>query len=124
MLLLGVAVVAWLVAHANMAELLGVISRIGWGFVAILLARAATIVVDCAAWQVLLPRRERPRFASMLPLRWIGESINTTLPAGAGGGGGGPGRVLRQRVAAPARGAPPGAGGFFFVPFAPSPFSS
>ncbi len=104
MLLLGVAVVAWLVAHANMAELLGVISRIGWGFVAILLARAATIVVDCAAWQVLLPRRERPRFASMLPLRWIGESINTTLPAGQVGGDVVRARLLQQRIAEPARG--------------------
>src|SRR5260221_9035238 len=103
MLLLGVAVVAWLVAHANMAELLGVISRIGWGFVAILLARAATIVVDCAAWQVLLPRRERPRFASMLPLRWIGESINTTLPAGPVRRGGGRARGLLPRSARPRR---------------------
>jgi putative membrane protein len=102
---LGVALVAWLVAHADMAELLGVIARIGWGFVLILLARAATVVVDCAAWQVLLPRRERPRFVMMLPLRWIGESINTTLPAGQVGGDVIRARLLQQRLVEPARGA-------------------
>jgi putative membrane protein len=102
---LGLAVVAWLVAHADMAAILAVLARIGWSFVAILLARAATIVVDCAAWQALLPRRERPRFAAMLPLRWIGESINTTLPAGQVGGDVIRARLLQRRVAEPARGA-------------------
>jgi putative membrane protein len=53
---------------------------------------------------VLLPRRERPRFTAMLPLRWIGESINTTLPAGQVGGDVVRARLLQQRVAEPARG--------------------
>lgn len=103
-LLLGLAVVAWLLAHADLAAILAVIGHIGWGFLAIVLARAATIVVDCAAWQVLLPPRERPRFLTMLPLRWIGESINTTLPAGQVGGDVIRAHLLQRRVAEPARG--------------------
>ena len=102
---LGLAIVAWLIAHSDPAQLLAVLARIGWGFVLILIARAATIVVDCAAWQVLLPRWERLRFIAMLPLRWIGESINTTLPAGQVGGDVIRARLLQQRLAEPARGA-------------------
>lgn len=104
-LLLGLAVVAWLLAQADVAGIFAVIARIGWGFVLILLARAVTVAVDCAAWRVLLPRGERLRFSAMLPLRWIGESINTTLPAGQVGGDVIRARLLQQRIAAPARGA-------------------
>src|SRR5437764_15029280 len=100
---LGLAVVAWLLAHADVAAILGIIARIGWGFVAILVARAATVAVDCAAWQALLPPGERLRFLVMLPLRWIGESINTTLPAGQVGGDVIRARLLQQRIAEPAR---------------------
>jgi putative membrane protein len=109
-LALGVAIVAWLVAHADMAALFGVFPRIGWGFAAIIAARGATVIVDCAAWYCLLPRAERPSFAALLPLRWIGESINTTLPAAQIGGDVVRARLLQQRVAAagldlPGRGA-------------------
>lgn len=104
-LLLGVAIVVWLVAHADVAALLGVFPRIGWGFVAILAARAITVVIDCAAWHCLLPRGERPPFTAMLPLRWIAESINTTLPAAQIGGDVVRARLLQRRVAQPARGA-------------------
>ena len=45
-LLVGVAIVAWLVAHADIGALLGVFRRIGWGFVAIVGVRAVSIVVD------------------------------------------------------------------------------
>lgn len=104
-LLLGVAVVLWLVAQADVATLLGVFPQIGWGFAAIVAARAATILIDTAAWRSLLPGTERPRFSSVLPLRWIGESINTTLPAGQIGGDVVRARLLQQRMAAPAHGA-------------------
>ena len=102
---LGVAVVAWLLARADLAAVFAVIAHVGWGFIAILLARAATVVVDCAAWQALIPPGERLRFVTMLPLRWIGESINTTLPAGQVGGDVIRARLLQQRVPEPGRGA-------------------
>ena len=109
-LLLGLAILAGLVAQADPVALLGVFPRIGWGFLAILMARAATVVIDAAAWSCLLPRRERPGFAAMLPLRWIGESINTTLPAAQIGGDVVRARLLQRRAAAaglhlPGRGA-------------------
>src|SRR5258708_13998719 len=102
---LGVAVVVWLVLQSDPAALFGVFPRIGWGFVAIVAARAATVVIDCGAWRCLLPRRARPSFTTMLPLRWIAESINTTLPAAQIGGEVVRGHRLQRRLDAPARGA-------------------
>jgi putative membrane protein len=102
---LGVALVGWLVARTDAAALFGVFPRIGWGFALILAARGLTVIVDCAAWYCLLPRAERPAFAVLLPLRWIGESINTTLPAAQIGGDVVRARLLQQRIALPARGA-------------------
>lgn len=104
-LVLGVAILAWLVEHTDVAALLAAMARIGWGFIAIVAARGATVVVDCAAWYCLLPRGERPPFSTMLPLRWIAESINTTLPAAQVGGDVVRAYLLQRRVAAPARGA-------------------
>jgi hypothetical protein len=72
-LLVGVAVVVCLVSQADPATLLGFFPQIGWGFVLILLARAGAIVIDAAAWNCLLSAAERPRFRSILVLRWIGE---------------------------------------------------
>jgi putative membrane protein len=104
-LLLGIAVLAWLLAQADVAALLGVFPRIGWGFLLILAARAATIAIDCAAWCCLLPGGQRPPFRVMLAIRWIAESINTTLPAAQVGGEIVRARLLQQRVAAPGSGA-------------------
>jgi putative membrane protein len=104
-LVLGIAIVVRLVVDADTAALFGVFGRIGWGFAAILAARGATIFIDGAAWYCLLPRAERPRFAALLPLRWIGESINTTLPAAQIGGDVVRARLLQRRLAAPAHGA-------------------
>jgi len=104
-LLFGVALLVWLVARADVVALFGVFPRIGWGFLLILAARAATIAIDAAAWSCLLPAAERPPFRLMLALRWIAESINTTLPAAQVGGEIVRAHLLQQRITAPARGA-------------------
>ncbi|HTV88800.1 MAG TPA: flippase-like domain-containing protein [Stellaceae bacterium] len=101
----GAGVVAWLVAHADSEALLAAFAHVGWGFLAILAARAATVVIDAGAWSLLLPRGERPRFAVIVPLRWIGEAINTTLPVAQVGGDVVRARLLQRRLPLPARGA-------------------
>jgi len=102
---LGIAIVVWLVLQSEPAALFGVFPRIGWGFAAIVAARGATVVADCGAWRCLLPRGGRPSFWVMLPLRWISESINTTLPAAQIGGEVVRARLLQRHLEAPARGA-------------------
>jgi putative membrane protein len=117
-LLLGIAILALLVARADPAALVAAFLRIGWGFLLIVAVRAATVVLDTAAWASLLGRGERPPFTTMLPLRWIAESINTTLPAAQMGGDVVRARLLQQRVSAPARGAASVAVDFFINFFA------
>jgi putative membrane protein len=104
-LLVGVAVVVWLIAQADLAKLLGFFPQIGWGFVLILLARAGAIVIDAAAWNCLLSVADRPCFRSILVLRWIAESINTILPVAQIGGEVVRARLLQRRLQAPAEGA-------------------
>jgi len=97
-LLCGIGLVAWLVSRADIAALLGIFRRIGWGFAAILALRGAAVCSDTAAWACLLPPQQRPPFTALLPLRWVGESINTTLPAAQIGGEVVRARLLQQRV--------------------------
>jgi putative membrane protein len=104
-LLLGVGVLAWLVAHADLDTLIGVFPRIGWGFLLILAVRAATILMNAAAWQCLIPPPDRPPLALLATFRWICEAINATLPSGQIGGDVVRARLLQQRISAPARGA-------------------
>jgi putative membrane protein len=104
-LLLGVAVLGWLIAHADLAELLDVFPRIGWGFLAILAVRAATVLMNAAAWRCLVSRQDQPRFATFILLRWICEAINATLPAAQIGGDVVRARLLQRHLTAPARGA-------------------
>jgi putative membrane protein len=104
-LLLGIAILAWLLAHADIAELIEVFPHIGWGFLAILAVRGSTVVINAFAWRCLVPRHDRPSFASFLALRWIGEAINATLPAAQIGGDVVRARLLQRRLSAPAGGA-------------------
>lgn len=104
-LLLGVAILAWLVAHADLAELIGVFPRIGWGFLAILGVRAIIVLLNTAAWRCLVPRQDRPNFATLAVLRWITEAINATLPVAQIGGDVVRARLLQQQIATPAHGA-------------------
>jgi putative membrane protein len=50
------------------------------------LYRAVTLSLNARSWQLLLPSAARPRFATILRLRWIGESINNVLPVAQVGG--------------------------------------
>ncbi len=104
-LLLGVAVLVWLVAHADLDTLIGVFPRIGWGFLAILAVRAATIFMNSAAWRCLISLPDRPPFAVLAMFRWICEAINAILPAMQIGGDVVRARLLQQLVSAPAHGA-------------------
>ncbi|MGE0259164.1 MAG: lysylphosphatidylglycerol synthase domain-containing protein [Alphaproteobacteria bacterium] len=104
-LVLGIAVLGWLVAHADLGTLIGVFPHIGWGFIAILAVRVATVLMNTAGWRFLIPSADRPPFAVLATFRWICEAINAILPVGQIGGDVVRARLLQQRSSAPARGA-------------------
>jgi putative membrane protein len=48
--------------------------------------RLVPLVLNTRSWQLLLPAAGRPRFVTLLRLRWMGEAINGVLPVGQVGG--------------------------------------
>jgi putative membrane protein len=48
--------------------------------------RLVTLGLNTRSWQILLPAAGRPRFVTLLRLRWMGEAINGVLPVGQVGG--------------------------------------
>jgi putative membrane protein len=54
--------------------------------VVICLYRLVMLALNARSWQLLLPEAERPRFSTLLRLRWIGESVNNLLPVAQVGG--------------------------------------
>jgi len=82
----------------------------GWGLVLVAASHVAPLVLDSIAWQLLFLSRNKPPFWLLMKARWIGESINSLLPAAQVGGD-----LLRARMLA-VRGYPvPQAGASVFV---------
>jgi putative membrane protein len=48
--------------------------------------RMITLALNTRSWAVLLPPEGRPRFPTLMRMRWIGESVNTLLPVAQVGG--------------------------------------
>lgn len=57
-----------------------------WPVVAAAAYRVPTLAIYASSWRLLIPPAERPRFATLLRLRWIGESVNSLIPTAQIGG--------------------------------------
>jgi putative membrane protein len=82
----GVVLLAILGAKLGKASLMEALAA---GLAPIACASAYHLVplaLNTQSWRVLLPSACRPRFWKLLPLRWIGESINSLLPVAQVGG--------------------------------------
>jgi putative membrane protein len=75
-------------------------NAVGWGLGLVVLSHFLPLIMDVLSWSALLPRGQRPAFASLLAIRWMGESVSSMLPVAQVGG-----EVVRVRLAA-ARGVP------------------
>jgi len=73
---------------------------LGWRLAPIALFHLAPLSLDALAWGRLFPPWSRPRFLTLLRLRWIRESINSLLPV-AGVGGDVAGARLVHKAGAP-----------------------
>jgi putative membrane protein len=77
----GIALAIGLVAWAGAGEVAAATAAIGWGFVWILLFRAAPILLTAIAWRALLAgAAERAPIGDLVLLRWIGDAVNGLLP--------------------------------------------
>jgi glycosyltransferase 2 family protein len=75
-----------LIARNEPSAIFGLISRIGWGLVAIVLVRACTLVVAGFGWTWLVQPFATLNSSVFVLLRWIRESINVLLPVVQVGG--------------------------------------
>lgn len=58
----------------------------GYGLFLIAASHIAPLILDSIAWRLLFLSREVPGFLLLIKARWIGESINSLLPAAQIGG--------------------------------------
>ena len=84
--LLGMAAMVVLVLHHDPPAIFGLISKIGWGLVAVVLVRACTLVVAGLGWARLVQPFVTLKSSVFGLLRWIRESINVLLPVAQVGG--------------------------------------
>jgi len=82
----GALLLVALLVHYGADTIMRAVAATGWGLLVVTLFHLVPMALDTLAWAALLPRDETPRFARLLYLRWIGESVNGLLPAAQVGG--------------------------------------
>src|SRR5262245_50864818 len=82
----GLILLAALAASSSPPTVAAALSGGAWPLVAASLYRLVTLSINTMSWRELLPRKGRPRFLTLLRLRWIGESVNALLPVAQIGG--------------------------------------
>jgi putative membrane protein len=75
----------------DLPQLGGVLRQVPVGLAISILVHMPQLVLTALAWRALLPPASRPPVGTMVGLRWIRESLNSLVPAGA---------ILGQVVAA------------------------
>jgi putative membrane protein len=84
--LFGMALLISLAARSRTAEVVTILrAGGGWALLAAALYRIVPVELNAAAWAALLEKR-RLGWAATLWMRWIGEAVNSLLPAAQVGG--------------------------------------
>ena len=84
LLSIGAALFVALLAWQGFGAVATTLSRAGWGLLPVALYHLLPLAIDAAAIRVLLGRMVP--LSVLLVARWIGESVNSLLPAGQLGG--------------------------------------
>src|SRR5437762_9721854 len=79
----GAALFTLLLIRQGAASVGSAVATAGWGIAAVAAFHLIPIFLDAIAWWVLFPRAERPRWQSLLWMRWIGEAISNLVPSAA-----------------------------------------
>ena len=80
-LILGIGAVIGLVVYQGVGSVGAAIAALGWGFALVVLVRIVPVMLDAAAWRLLFDPDHRPRMRDVQWARWIGEGVNTLMPA-------------------------------------------
>jgi len=93
----GIIILIALVIYHGAATVTAAVAAAGWGLLGVTLFHLIPMTADTIAWRYLLEPETRPRFYKLLWMRWIGESVNSLLPAAQIGGDLVRGRLAAQR---------------------------
>ena len=92
-LIVGIALVIGLVCYQGAGDVAAAVAAVSWGIAVVVLVRLVPIMLDGYVWRLLFPKGHRPPVLTALWARWIGEAINTLVPAFQVGGA-----VVRSRL--------------------------
>jgi putative membrane protein len=82
----GLAVLIVFAARARAADVAAALRGAAWPLLAASLYRMVPLALNAASWGALIPPSRRPRWRTIVWLRWIGEAVNGLLPAAQIGG--------------------------------------
>ena len=92
-LIIGIALVIGLVCFQGAGDVAAAVAAVSWGIVVVVLVRLVPIMLDGYVWRLLFLKDHRPSVLTALWARWIGEAVNTLVPAFQVGGA-----VVRSRL--------------------------
>ena len=92
-LIAGIALVIGLVCFQGAGDVAAAVAAVSWGIVVVVLVRLVPIMLDGYVWRLLFLKDHRPSVLTALWARWIGEAVNTLVPAFQVGGA-----VVRSRL--------------------------
>lgn len=84
--LVGLCLLAGLIATSNRQELAAAIALAGWSLGLVAVVHLGTLFADTLGWRAVVAGRRRPALGTMAVQRWIGASINSLLPVAQIGG--------------------------------------
>jgi putative membrane protein len=89
--LVGAGLAALLLEHFGLRTVISLLSRAGYGILAVIAFHATQLWLTAAAWRSVLPvwdrpPEHRPGMGILFVIRWIREGLNTLLPTAQIGG--------------------------------------
>jgi glycosyltransferase 2 family protein len=87
LLLLGLALFAWFVRRAGVSAITDAFRQLGWLAPLVLVPYALVYLADTLGWWFAFGwKAMKPRFLTLLRVRWAGEAVNNVIPSGYIGG--------------------------------------
>ena len=80
-LILGIGAIIALIIIQGADDVAGALAAVGWGLALVVIVRIIPVMLDAAAWRLLFDSKYRPKMLEVQWARWIGEAVNTLLPA-------------------------------------------
>jgi len=92
-LVVGLAVMAGLIAWQGVADIWGLLAETGWVLLLVPLIWVPSALMNARCWQTLFQPGFGPTFGQAFMAQWMGRAVNTLLPVASIGG-----EVVKARV--------------------------